>query len=158
MATGISTRGRYALRVMGDLAAWEGEHDWISLGDISRRQAISRKYLEQVMSSLHKAQLVVSQRGKGGGYRLKRSPQDYTLGEIIRAAEGGSLAPVACLDCAKTELCPRSSFCPTLGIWEELGTVISTFLDSKHLSDLPSDREYTQGFTHTNPAAEGVCK
>ena len=89
----FSTKGRYALRAMVDLATHDG---WISLGDVSERQNISRKYLEQVIALMHKAGYVESLRGKGGGYRLTRKPEDYTIGEILRAAEG-SLAPVACL-------------------------------------------------------------
>ncbi len=89
----FSTKGRYALRAMADLATHTG---WISLGDVSKRQHISRKYLEQVISRLLKAGFVESQRGKGGGYRLARTPENYTLGEILRATEG-SLAPVECL-------------------------------------------------------------
>lgn len=139
MASGISTKGRYALRVMADLAMSQGTDSWVSLGDISRRQGISRKYLEQVMASLHKARFVTSQRGKGGGYRLRRDPANYTLGEIIRAAEGSSLAPVSCLDCSSGRLCPRTKICPTLPVWQELGALISGYLDSKHLSDIVGD-------------------
>ena len=95
MASMFSTKGRYALRIMGDLATHPG---WVSLGDVAKRQGISRKYLEQVVSLMHKAGFVESLRGKGGGYRLTRDPSQYTLGAILRAAEG-SLAPVDCLDC-----------------------------------------------------------
>ena len=94
MASMFSTKGRYALRIMGDLATHPG---WVSLGDVAKRQGISRKYLEQVVSLMHKAGFVESLRGKGGGYRLTRDPSQYTLGAILRAAEG-SLAPVDCLD------------------------------------------------------------
>lgn len=136
MAGGISTKGRYALRVMADMALSQRESEWVSLGDVAQRQGISRKYLEQVMASLHKAGFVVSQRGKGGGYRLSREPEAYTLGEIIRMAEGSSLAPVSCLDCATGSLCPRAKACPTQPVWAELGALISGYLDSKHLSDI----------------------
>lgn len=139
MASGISTKGRYALRVMADLACAQGTDGWVSLGDISQRQGISRKYLEQVMASLHKARFVVSQRGKGGGYRLAREPKDYTLGEILRAAEG-SLAPVNCLDCSNGTICPQVSTCSTVSVWRDLGRVTSSYLDSKTLADLvPED-------------------
>ena len=148
MASGISTKGRYALRVMADLAAAQGEAGWVSLGDISRRQGISRKYLEQVMASLHKAKFVVSQRGKGGGYRLARKPEDYTLGELIRVAEGSSLAPVSCLDCSNGTICPRTKICPTLPVWQELGALVSGFLDSKHLSDIVDDTDGEIGRAH----------
>ena len=104
MATGMfSTKGMYALRAMADLASHEG---WVSLGDVSKRQNISRKYLEQVISLMHKAGYVQSQRGKGGGYKLTRKPEEYTLGELLRAAEG-SLAPVGCLDCSNGTICRR---------------------------------------------------
>ena len=156
MASGISTKGRYALRVMADLAAAQGEAGWVSLGDISRRQGISRKYLEQVMASLHKAKFVVSQRGKGGGYRLARKPEDYTLGELIRVAEGSSLAPVSCLDCSNGTICPRTKICPTLPVWQELGALVSGFLDSKHLSDIVDD---TDGALDTlDVLGAGLCK
>ena len=85
MAGMFSTKGMYALRAMADLASHDG---WVSLGDVSKRQNISRKYLEQVISLMHKAGYVESQRGKGGGYRLTRKPEEYTLGELLRAAEG----------------------------------------------------------------------
>lgn len=129
----FSTKGRYAMRVMADLAVHDG---WVSLGDISKRQGISRKYLEQVVSQLTKVGFVESARGKGGGYRLSRPAEDYSLGDILRVAEGGTLAPVACLDCASAELCPRMDDCPTLPIWQELGQVTSAFLDSKSLADI----------------------
>ena len=128
----FSTKGRYALRVMSDLAAHDG---WVSLGDISRRQGISRKYLEQVTSLLLKAGYVQSQRGKGGGYKLTRDADDYTLGEILRAAEG-TLAPVTCLDCSSGEICPRVGECATMPVWRDLGAVTSQFLDSKKLSEI----------------------
>ena len=108
MAGMFSTKGRYALRIMGDLAEHGG---WVSLGDVAKRQGISRKYLEQVVSLLHHAGYVESMRGKGGGYRLTRKPEEYTLGSILRAAEG-SLAPVSCLDCTSGEICPQIDSCP----------------------------------------------
>lgn len=132
MAGMFSTKGRYALRVMGDLATHEG---WVSLGDVAQRQGISRKYLEQVVSLMHKAGYVESLRGKGGGYRLTKRPEEYTLGGILRAAEG-SLAPVACLDCTNDELCPQIETCPTVSVWRDLGRVTASFLDSKTLADI----------------------
>lgn len=132
MAEMFSTKGRYALRAMSDLAAHEG---WVSLGDVSRRQGISRKYLEQVIALMHKAGFVESQRGKGGGYRLTRAPEEFTLGAILRAAEG-NLAPVSCLDCTNEKLCPRIDDCATVDVWRDLGRVTSEFLDSKTLVDL----------------------
>ena len=160
MATGMfSTKGMYALRAMADLASHEG---WVSLGDVSKRQNISRKYLEQVMASLHKAKFVTSQRGKGGGYRLSRDPADYTLGEIIRAAEGSSLAPVSCLDCSSGTLCPRTKICPTLPVWQELGALISGYLDSKHLSDIVSGmrgpEDSAEVLKSLEELGQGLCK
>ena len=144
MANGMfSTKGRYALRAMGDLAQHPG---WVSLGDVSERQHISRKYLEQVIALMHKAGYVESLRGKGGGYRLTRKPEEYTLGQILRAAEG-SLAPVSCLDCTNDELCPIVETCPTVGMWRDLGKVTSAYLDSKTLADLirePEDEEASE--------------
>ena len=131
----FSTKGRYALRAMGDLAQHPG---WVSLGDVSERQHISRKYLEQVIALMHKAGYVESLRGKGGGYRLTRKPAEYTLGMILRAAEG-SLAPVACLDCRSGEICPIVDDCPTVEMWRDLGKVTSAYLDSKTLADLIKD-------------------
>ncbi len=128
----FSTKGRYALRAMTDLATHSG---WVSLGDVSERQNISRKYLEQVIALMHKAGYVKSLRGKGGGYRLTRKPEDYTIGEILRAAEG-SLAPVACLQCTNDEICPRIMECPTVDVWRGLGKVTSSYLDSKTLADI----------------------
>ena len=132
MAGMFSTKGRYALRTMADLAGHDG---WVSLGDISKRQGISRKYLEQVISLMLKAGYVDSQRGKGGGYRLSRRPEEYTLGEILRAAEG-TLAPVACLHCMNSDICPRQATCPTKPVWLDLGKVTSAYLDGKTLADI----------------------
>ena len=128
----FSTKGMYALRAMADLADHEG---WVSLVDVSKRQNISRKYLEQVISLMHKAGYVQSQRGKGGGYKLTREPKDYTLGEILRAAEG-SLAPVNCLNCSNGTICPQVNTCSTVDVWRDLGRVTSSYLDSKTLADL----------------------
>ena len=132
MAGMFSTKGMYALRAMADLAAHDG---WVSLGDVSRRQHISRKYLEQVIPPLHRAGYVTSQRGKGGGYKVTRKPEEYTLGELLRAAEG-SLAPVSCLDCTNEELCPNRERCTTVVVWRDLGRVTASYLDSRTLADL----------------------
>lgn len=132
MAEMFSTKGRYALRAMADLASHEG---WISLGDVSKRQNISRKYLEQVISLMHKAGYVVSQRGKAGGYKLARPAESYSIGEILRAAEG-NLAPASCLDCTRDELCPNIEDCSIVDIWRDLGKLTASYLDSKTLADL----------------------
>ena len=128
----FTTKGRYALRVMTDLAMHDG---WVSLGDVSKRQDISRKYLEQVVALLVKADYVRSQRGKGGGYQLTRKPDEYTVGEILRAAEG-PLSPVSCMDCTSGELCPRMETCPTLPFWRDLNQVTSAYLNNKTLADI----------------------
>lgn len=129
----VSTNGRYALRTMLDLAM----HDrgaLIPLKDISARQGITVKYLEQVMTLLSRAGYVRSVRGAGGGYRLSREPSEYTAGDILRVAEG-SLAPVACLEDSVNQ-CPRASECPTLGFWEGLSDVVNQYVDSITLEDL----------------------
>ena len=87
---------------------------------------------------MHRAGYVESLRGKGGGYRLTRKPEEYTLGQILRAAEG-SLAPVACLDCTNDEICPSIETCPTVSVWRDLGKVTSAYLDSKTLADILGD-------------------
>ena len=128
----FSTKGQYALRAMADLAQHDG---WVSLGDVAKRQNISRKYLEQVISLMSKAGYVESLRGKGGGYRLTKKPEEYTLGQILRAAEG-SLAPVACLDCTRGRLCPIMDSCSTISVWRDLGKVTSDYLNNKTLADI----------------------
>lgn len=132
MAGMFSTKGQYALRAMADLAQHEG---WVSLGDVAKRQNISRKYLEQVMSLMSKAGYVKSLRGKGGGYQLARNPKDYTLGQILRAAEG-SLAPVGCLDCTRGRICPVMDTCSTISVWRDLGKVTSDYLNNHTLADI----------------------
>ena len=129
----ISTKGRYALRVMIDLA----EHrsgEFISLKEIAQRQEISEKYLESIIRTLVKAKVVESLRGKGGGYRLTKNPEQYTVGEILRLTEG-SLAPVACLD-GDCKGCSRSDECPTLGVWKNLDKLINDYLDGVTLDQL----------------------
>ena len=129
----VSTKGRYALRVMIDLA----EHDdglYIPLKEIAARQDISEKYLESIVKLLTRNGDLVGVRGKGGGYRLTRSPDQYTLGQILQLAEG-SLAPVACIE-ENAEECSRKDHCPTLPVWQKLDTLIRQFLDSITLADL----------------------
>jgi Rrf2 family protein len=129
----FSTKGQYALRAMTDLAIHND--GWVSLGDVAKRQNISRKYLEQVIALMTKAGYVKSLRGKGGGYRLTRDPSEYTLGQILRAAEG-SLAPVGCLDCRRGTICPIVDTCSVIPVWRELGKVTAEYLDSKTLADI----------------------
>ena len=137
----ISTRGRYAIRVMLDLA----EHDqggYIPLKDIAARQEISKKYLEIIVKDMVAGNLLVGASGKGGGYRLCRKPEEYTVGEIIEWMEG-SLSLGACLlDGAAS--CPRAAGCRTLPLWEEYDRLTHDFFYGKHLSDLlalPSPQE-----------------
>ena len=129
----ISTKGRYALRVMIDIA--EHQHDgYIPLKEIAARQEISEKYLEAIVKSLVKERYLQGLRGKSGGYRLTRAPEEYTVGSILRLTEGG-LAPVACLDRNKSG-CPRAGKCQTLPMWEKLDSLINGYLDSVSLVDL----------------------
>lgn len=134
----ISTRGRYAIRVMLDLA----EHntgEYIPLMDIAKRQEISEKYLEAIVSTLSKNGYVLALRGKGGGYRLAKSPEEYTVGSILKLAEG-SLAPVACLDDDPNQ-CPRAAECKTLKMWEGLYQMIEDYFDGITLEDLITDAD-----------------
>lgn len=122
----ISTKGRYALRVMIDLA----EHqtgEYIPLKAIAQRQGISEKYLESILKALVRENLLTGVRGKGGGYRLTRAPETYTVGEILRLTEG-SLAPVACLE-DRAESCCRMAECRTLPMWRKLDALIQNFFD-----------------------------
>ena len=134
----ISTKGRYALRTMLDLAVHENG-GLIPLREISTRQGITIKYLEQVMNLLNKAGYVRSVRGAGGGYRLAKEPSQYTIGDILRVAEG-SLAPVSCLE-DEVNQCPRSAECFTLNFWEGLAGVINGYVDSVTLADLINQNE-----------------
>lgn len=129
----VSTRGRYALRIMLELGRHEGE-GCVPLPVIAENQKISEKYLESIVSVLAKARLVEGQRGKGGGYRLTRPLSECSVGEILRLTEG-SLAPVSCLD-GDTNACPRAGQCSTLPMWEKLDRLINGYLDSVRLSDL----------------------
>ncbi len=129
----ISTRGRYALRVMIDLAEHQGE-GFIPLKAIAQRQGISEKYLESIMKLLVKAKLLNGLRGKGGGYQLTRAPEQYTAGSILRMTEE-SMAPVSCLE-SDAEACPRAAECRTLPLWKGLDKVINDYLDNFTLADL----------------------
>ena len=129
----ISTKGRYALRMMLDLAAHQGD-GYVALKDIAQRQEISKKYLEQIVPMLGKSDILRTTRGYQGGYRLARAPKDYTVGEILRLTEGG-LAPVACLE-QHPNACPRCGECATLPMWEGLEHVIRNYLDGITLQDL----------------------
>jgi Rrf2 family protein len=129
----ISTRGRYALRVMVDMA----EHQtggYLPLKEIAARQSISEKYLESILKVLVQHQLLVGLRGKGGGYRPTKAPEQYTVGSILRLTEG-SLIPVACLD-TDAGTCPRQEDCRTLPMWRKLDTMVNEFFDGITLADL----------------------
>ena len=129
----ISTKGRYALRLMVDLAVAESDA-FVSLKDIAGRQKISAKYMEQIIALLKNAHLVNSVRGPRGGYRLSKSPADYTVGEILRLTEG-SLAPVACIDEDPVD-CERCDGCATVELWRKLDAAISQVVDNMTLADL----------------------
>ena len=129
----ISTKGRYALRMMLDLAEHEGE-GFVALKDIAQRQNISKKYLEQIIPLLHRTDMLNTNRGYQGGYRLAKRPCQYTVGEILRLTEGG-LSPVPCVG-ADAKLCDRSADCATLPVWRGLDRVINEYLDSITLQDL----------------------
>ena len=129
----ISSKGRYALRVMIDLARQNNEGN-VPLKDIAERQNISKKYLEIIAQELVSAKLLKGVSGKGGGYRLSREPQDYSVGEILDVMEN-SMAVVSCLENGAEE-CPRAAECDTLPMWSELNQLIHSFLYSKKLSDL----------------------
>ena len=129
----VSTKGRYALRVMIDLAEHPGEA-YIPLREIAERQEISEKYLESILKKLVREKLVVGLRGKGGGYRLSRRPEQYTVGEILRAAEE-SLSPVTCLE-DKNYQCPRAAGCRTLPMWKQLDKLVHDFFDGITIDQL----------------------
>ena len=139
----ISTKGRYALRLMLDLAEHRGD-GFIALKDIAQRQGISKKYLEQIIPMLHTSDLLLTNRGFQGGYKLAQPPSFYSVGMILRLTEG-SLAPVACLS-QTPNTCERAESCPTLFIWEGLNKVVSEYLDSITLQDI-LDRE-TEDYTN----------
>lgn len=129
----ISTKGRYALRVMVDLAAHAGEGP-VPLKDIAERQEVSKKYLEIIVKDLVKGKFIKGASGKGGGYLLCRAPEEYSVGEIIELTEG-SLATVACL-APDAEACPRAGRCKTLPLWREYDALVHDFFYNKKLAEL----------------------
>ncbi len=129
----ISTKGRYALRVMIEMAERKDE-ELISLKSIAENQNMSEKYLESIVAILVKHNLAEGHRGKGGGYRLTKPIEEYTAGEILRITEG-TLAPVACLK-DNEENCERSCDCKTLPIWQNLNKIVNSYLDSVKIVDL----------------------
>lgn len=131
----VSTKGRYALQIMIDLAM-HNSGELIPLKEIAARQGITQKYMEQIIAPLSKAGLVVSLRGSNGGYRLARKPSEYTCGDILRASEG-PLAPSGCgADGGYGEICPKAEECPAMGFWAGLNKAINDYVDSVTLEDL----------------------
>lgn len=137
----ISTRGRYALRVMIDLAE-QNSDGYVSLREIAQRQEISEKYLETIVRFLTQEGLVSGVRGKGGGYRLTRKPEDYTAAEILKVAEL-SLSPVACLEKGAAP-CPRADRCRTLPLWKGLDQVVDDYLSHYTLRNLMDQAHQAQ--------------
>lgn len=129
----ISTRGRYALRVLIDLAE-HTDASYVPMKEVAQRQEISLKYLEKILPVLAKNHLIDGVHGKGGGYKLTRKPEEYSVGEILRLTEG-CLAPVSCLECNAQE-CHRTNECRTLPMWTELQGIINTYLDGVSIADL----------------------
>ena len=129
----ISTKGRYALRLMVDLAEHK-DNGFIALKDVAKRQNISKKYLEQIVPVLNGAGLLATNRGNRGGYKLAKEPKEYTVGDILRITEG-SIAPVSCLD-SEINLCERKNFCQTLYVWEGLYKVVNEYLDGITVQDI----------------------
>ena len=132
----ISTKGRYALRMMLDLAQHQGD-GYVALKEIAARQGISKKYLEQIVPTLTRGDFLLTNRGYQGGYRLARTPEKYTVGEILRLTEG-SLSPVSCLE-TKPNMCERAEGCITLPVWQGLEKVISEYLDGYTLDRIISE-------------------
>ena len=129
----VSTRGRYALRVMVDLAE-NSKDGYVPMREVAERQEISLKYLERILPLLVSQNMIEGVHGKGGGYRLSRDPSEYTVGEILRVTEG-DIAPVACLECNAAR-CDRTEDCRTLPMWSELNDRITDYLDNVTIADL----------------------
>lgn len=138
----ISTKGRYAVRLMLDIAR-HGENCSVSMKEVAERQDISFKYLEQIVNLLIKAGFVQSRRGSHGGYRLTRAPEEYTIADILRVTEG-ALAPVACL-AGETNQCPRVDECPTLKVWEGLYDTVNTYLEGVTIADIMKQEDEAGG-------------
>lgn len=134
----FSTRGRYALRVMIDLAEHAGD-GYIPMKDVAQRQELPLKYLEKILPALAKNHLIEGVQGKGGGYKLTRAPQDYPVGEILRLTEG-DLAPVSCLECG-AEPCERADTCRTLSMWSKFHNMVNEYFDGITIVDLMKNPE-----------------
>ena len=134
----VSTKGRYALRVMIDLAE-NNDGGFIPMREVAERQEISLKYLERILPALVSARLVEGVHGKGGGYCLTRKPSEYSVGEILRVTEG-DIAPVSCVEC-DAQACGREESCRTLPMWKELKERIADYVDHVTLADLMGDNK-----------------
>lgn len=141
----ISTKGRYALRMLLDLAEHRAD-GYISLKDIAARQEISKKYLEQIVSILNRPDILKTNRGYQGGYQLAKAPDQYTVGDILRITEGG-LAPVACLEQDPVQ-CNRSAKCATLPVWQGLYRVVNEYLDSITLQTILDMQQEQNGYDY----------
>lgn len=133
----ISTKGRYALRMLLDMALNQGD-GYVTLKDIAERQGMSKKYLEQIVPLLNRNEILQTSRGFRGGYRLLKSPDNYTVGDILRVTEGG-LAPVSCME-HDPNPCERCEYCATLPVWKGLYKAINEYLDSITLRDILDNR------------------
>jgi len=129
----VSTKGRYALRVMIDLAEHQSDK-YIPLQEIADRQGISKKYLEIILRALVNEKFIIGLRGKGGGYKLAKAPEQYTVGSILEITEG-ELSPVSCLE-KHADVCPRMGECRTISMWKELDTIIHDFFNGYTIADL----------------------
>ncbi|MDO5308908.1 MAG: Rrf2 family transcriptional regulator [Planctomycetia bacterium] len=154
----ISTRGRYALRMLLDLAEHQGE-GYVSLTDIAERQQISKKYLEQIIPLLSKSNFLLTVRGMSGGYRLARDPSEYTVGELLRLTEG-SLAPTSCLKNDPNE-CEMYEQCRSICVWEGLLKVMTDYLDSLTLQDVLEQNKrrvlQIRPIDHTQGGRRHIC-
>lgn len=135
----ISTRGRYALRVLLDLAENQ-DKGYIAMKKVAERQELSLKYIERIMPVLSKNHYVEGVQGKGGGYRLVKNPKEYRIGDILRLTEG-TLAPVACLEC-NSKTCQREKTCKTLPMWREFYQIINDYFDNITLADLMNGEKH----------------
>lgn len=130
----ISTRGRYALRFMLDLAQHKGDREYVSLQDVAERQEVSKKYLEQIVPALNKAGMLKANRGYQGGYQLTKSPAEYTVGDVLRVTEGN----LACVSCVLPDAdeCPRGTDCLTRNVWKGLYEAVTNYLDGLTLQEI----------------------
>jgi len=135
----VSTKGRYALRVMIDLAE-HCDNGYVAMREVAERQDISLKYLEKIMPSLVSNKMIEGVHGKGGGYKLTKPASDYNVGDILKATEG-DLAPVACLECG-AEKCEKQETCKTIGMWSKLNDIIGEYFDGITLEDLKNGKSF----------------